>query len=1010
MKKIIANNFANPYLPLWEHIPDGEPRVFEDPDNPGKYRAYVIGSHDVRHDSYCGPDIHAWSAPVENLQDWRDEGSIFTYHIDDQYDVMYAPDLVEVKRKDGTKDYYLYPHSRGPRREAMVCKGPTPVGPFTPINLTADGRATTPESILGFDPAVYVEYITDPADPDYEIGFRAYGYWGFQKSHAAELDQNTMYSLRPGTQIINHFIPASSSYGNVHDPAGTTYPHVHPDADLQGFNFFEAASIRKIGNKYVWIFSGYSGPEYGMSSSNSTLRYAYGDSLLGPWKDGGVLVDARSVELNQDGSDLALYYGAHNTHGSIELIGDQWYCFYHRPPRAFGFARQAMVAPIQVQADETPVADGGRVLITGWSPDTQGNVWTKKAANSNEYRGAEMTSEGFNIYGLNPYKYYSAGIACFLSDHSLQADAWDIWNDHMSITGVKAGDIVGYKYFGFGGLAQGTKGLAPFEGTKAGNNTHFNLYLTPKTTESFAVKLMLHGPWDNSAWGGKEIATITVPAGAPNTTQVFTADVSAIVDSLDGKHALYLVAEGGAGELCDIIGLGFSAADKPLTPPVVPSIAITINGDSVQLPTTPVRANNRNGLCGYDQYEFTVAGYTHPINIVGTSDVDMNITVNPPTEAGANAQVIFDYQGVVKTYTVIFENFERTETTVHDADGHTIKEYSIKNDDLELKFLNLGGAITKIAMSVDNFEQNLVLNHAEPSMYIENPGYLNALVGRTSNRITNGTFDIHAKSYTVELNDGPNNLHGGSDNLTHAYFDVAVIPNGYQLTTKLAHQPNGFPGDLAVMVTYILDGNKLKITYTGTSDHLNTIFNPTQHAYFNLSGNASEDINGHVLQIDANRVAEINDKSSFTKTLLPVEGTCFDFQVPVAVDPSNKPSHPIFELAGGYDHLFVLNQNYDRRPAVMFTHPASKRQLAVYTSEPTVQFYAANHMSANDRFEGGVIGKKNHGACFETHKNPFDFASQVIDPGVATVVQTTVWEFSKGQDKVINIAPRKETE
>ena len=72
---------GNPYLPLWEHLPDGEPRVFEDPDSPGKYRAYIIGSHDVRADSYCGSDIRAWSAPVEDLTNWRDEGPIFTYQI-----------------------------------------------------------------------------------------------------------------------------------------------------------------------------------------------------------------------------------------------------------------------------------------------------------------------------------------------------------------------------------------------------------------------------------------------------------------------------------------------------------------------------------------------------------------------------------------------------------------------------------------------------------------------------------------------------------------------------------------------------------------------------------------------------------------------------------------------------------------------------------------------------------------------------------------------------------------
>ncbi|MBO7248033.1 MAG: hypothetical protein J6V02_06795, partial [Bacteroidaceae bacterium] len=179
-EKFVHTQAGNPYLPLWEHVPDGEPKVFEDPDNPGKYRAYIIGSHDVRYGSYCGPDIRAWSAPVEDLTKWRDEGPIFTYNIDNQWDVMYAPDLVEVRMKDGSKKYYLYPHSRGPRREAMVCVGDRPDGPFTPLNLTEDGRSTTPGSVIGFDPSAFIEYVTDPNDPDYEIGFRAYAFWGFQ--------------------------------------------------------------------------------------------------------------------------------------------------------------------------------------------------------------------------------------------------------------------------------------------------------------------------------------------------------------------------------------------------------------------------------------------------------------------------------------------------------------------------------------------------------------------------------------------------------------------------------------------------------------------------------------------------------------------------------------------------------------------------------------------------------------------------------------------------------------
>src|SRR5690606_31782760 len=462
---------GNPYLPLWEHLPDGEPRVFEDPDNHGKYRVYIVGSHDVRYDSYCGPDIRMWSAPIEDLSSWRDEGAIFTYEVDGQWDVMYAPDLVEVKRKDGTKEYYLYPHSRGENREAMVAKGNRPDGPFTPINLTDDGRHTLPGSVLGFDPAVYIEYITDPNDPDYEIGFRAYAYWGFQRSLAAELDQNTMYSVRPGTKILDRFIPASARYGVLRDPEGTDYPNILPGEDLGSCNVFEASCIREVGNNLVSDYSGYSGPEYGVESSNSTLCYLVGDSPLGPWKSGGVLVDSRGPVLNQDGSALQTTNGGHNTHGSIEEINGQWYVFYHRPPRNFGYARQAVVAPITIDWDERPVSEGGTVRIRAYDPYSADSTWTAKDSQGREYKGAEVTSEGFHMYGLDPYQYYSDRYACSLSDVGTMQDSWDIWDNQMPVPPVKNGHIIGYKYFGFGGLATDTKGLKAFEGPKRGNQT-----------------------------------------------------------------------------------------------------------------------------------------------------------------------------------------------------------------------------------------------------------------------------------------------------------------------------------------------------------------------------------------------------------------------------------------------------------------------------------------------------------------------------------------------------------
>lgn len=656
--EFVHRKAGNPYLPLWEHLPDGEPRVFEDPDHPGKYRVYIIGSHDLRHDSYCGPDIRAWSAPVEDLTAWRDEGAIFTYEADGKWDVMYAPDLVEVKRKDGTKEYYLYPHSRGWRREPMVAKGSRPDGPFTPINLTEDGKGTVPGSVMGFDPAVYVDYVTDPADPDYEVGFRAYGFWGFQRSNAAELDPNTMYSVRPGTEIKNFFIPASLRYGVLRDPEGTTYPHVYEGEDLGRFNFFEAASIRKVGNKYVWVYSGYSGPEYGLSSTNSALRYAYGDTPLGPWKSGGVLVDSRAPVLNEDGTALRTSFSGHNTHGSIEQINDQWYVFYHRAPRGFGFARQAVVAPVTIEWDETSVAEGGKVTIRAYDPYAADGLWKAQAADGMEYTGAEVTSEGFHIFGLDPYQYYSAGYACYLSDLRTMQDNWDVWDNHMTVGNLHHGNIVGFKYFGFGGLDKETKGLKPFAGTKPGNQTALHLFMVPKTDKAFRVQVWMDGPWDNETWHGKQIGVVEVPAGSAPEMACFTVDVAEHVDGLKGKHALYLKIDGDEGApLADLIGLGFSAHGEGLEAPVPPTVTIAADGKNLELPQTPVRSTEENGIIDYGHYELSCP-LAHdgslPKITASASSRDVLIRITPAQTPDEATLVECLYKGQKKIYEISF--------------------------------------------------------------------------------------------------------------------------------------------------------------------------------------------------------------------------------------------------------------------------------------------------------------------------------------------------------------------
>ena len=322
--------------------------------------------------------------------------------------------------------------------------------------------------------------------------------------------------------------------------------------------------------------------------------------------------------------------------------------------------------------------------------------------------------------------------------------------------------------------------------------------------------------------------------------------------------------------------------------------------------------------------------------------------------------------------------------------GVNVIEYSMKNEALEVRFLNIGGVLTKIAMAEDQYEQNLVLNYDHIESYFNNGCYLNAIIGRTSNRIKNGQFTINGQTYQLDLNNGPNNLHGGAQCLTYADFEVTEVDSGYELTTVLPHQAEGFPGNLSVKVRYTLEQNSFIVSYEATTDQ-DTIVNLTQHAYFNLSGNLSTNIYNHELQIKADYIAEIDDNLSFTEKLIPVSNTLFDFNTPTIVNPETKEVLPLFEKASGYDHLYLLS---DTKDVVTFKDLTSNRTLKVSTTSPSMQFYAGNFLTEDLVFENGRRGEPHLGACFETHLVPFDFESQLLKPGEA-YSQSTTFTFTK---------------
>ena len=425
------------------------------------------------------------------------------------------------------------------------------------------------------------------------------------------------------------------------------------------------------------VFSGYSGKEYGLGNTNSALRYAYGDSPLGPWRAGGVLVDSRGVVLNEDGSKITTSNAAHNTHGSLQQINGQWYVFYHRPPRGFGNARQPMVAPVKIEWDKKPVAKGGQVRITAYDPFTPNNEWTAKAADGNEYRGAEVTSEGFQIFGLPPYQYYSAGIACYMTgpgSNEWMQDNHDVWVNHMDLAGIKNGGVIGFKYFGFGGLEQATKGVPAFEGTKPGNHTHLNLCLTPSGRGAFKIHVMLDGPYANNTWNGREIAVIDVPANAPREPRTYSKMVET-VEGLTGKHAIYLVVEGPEIEetqqgrpqwgrrqepqrpqgLFDLQGIGFSKngsenmPDSPMSF-LAPKVTITADGQPLNIPATPIYSTNANGYTECNHYQVYGPLKANSVLKASSELPDVKFEISPITDG--RATISATYKGKTKFFLI----------------------------------------------------------------------------------------------------------------------------------------------------------------------------------------------------------------------------------------------------------------------------------------------------------------------------------------------------------------------
>ena len=154
---------------------------------------------------------------------------------------------------------------------------------------------------------------------------------------------------------------------------------------------------------------------------------------------------------------------------------------------------------------------------------------------------------------------------------------------------------------------------------------------------------------------------IQVPANSAKQSTKFKIDVSEFVDHLDKKHAIFLVAEGDDSELLfDLMGLGFSKRDKEIERPLSPKVNIAVNGKAIDVPETPVRSTNENGIVGYDLYEarYKVPAGTTQIPVVSASADNPNVKIEliQATSISGEAHVKMDYNGQVKTYKVVLDS------------------------------------------------------------------------------------------------------------------------------------------------------------------------------------------------------------------------------------------------------------------------------------------------------------------------------------------------------------------
>jgi len=344
------------------------------------------------------------------------------------------------------------------------------------------------------------------------------------------------------------------------------------------------------------------------------------------------------------------------------------------------------------------------------------------------------------------------------------------------------------------------------------------------------------------------------------------------------------------------------------------------------------------------------------------------------------------------------------ENLVTIKDNKPVYLFLLKNKNgIEVKITNYGAKlISLLTPDKIGFVDDIVLGYDTVEEYFTGNPYFGAIIGRYANRINKGIFRIGETEYQLSKNHGENHLHGGNMGFQDVIWEVEK--ESFKKNTSVIFKyisidgEEGYPGTLEVKVKYHLDqDNELSIEYFAHTDKA-TIVNLTHHSFFNLNGEGSGNILDHLLTINANKFAVIDNETLPTGEIRNIDNSPFDFRNPQTIGSRIHEESEQLRFANGYDHSFLIdNEDNSLSLASVAESEKTGRIMKVYTTHPVIHLYSGNYLNKKELGKGGGLYDKYAAFCLETQHfadspNHRQFPNTILNPGEVYQYKT-IYQF-----------------